>query len=324
MTILRSAIWGLLLASAAAGCDRLPAMPKFLGAGTPAVKCCPAMPSAETETQARELLAAAIRNADVRQSVTAQLHLTINLFGQQMVGSGSYLEQGYTTTRQARFDASVQLAGRAATLLDVCDGRNIWFLRECGNERVLSWIDLTRVSAAVANSTPPLPDGLLGIWSRALGFGKTLRHLSDGFRFHDVESTELEQVPMWRLTGAWRPEALGRIVPAQQEKLAQGKPPIYSAIGPQTPDHLVLYLGKEDLFPFRWEFHRCYSFARPRTPLKARGADTLMLAVQWSRVTFNLPLDPVYFTYNPGGVKPTDLTPPILQHYGLKEPAPVE
>lgn len=324
MTIHRSATWGLLLAIAAAGCDRLPAMPKLFDAGIPAVKLCPAIPSVEADTQARELLATAIRNADARQSVTAQLHLTISLFGQQMVGSGSYLEQGYTTTRQARFDASIQLGGRAATLLDVCDGRNIWYLRECGNDRVLSWIDLSRVSAAVANTTPPLPDGLMTIWSRALGFGKTLRRINDGFRFHDVESTELEQVPMWRLTGVWRPETLGRIVPAQQEKLAQGKPPNYAAIGPQIPDHVVVYLGKEDFFPFRWEFHRCYSFGMPRTPLKARGSDTLMLAVQWSRVTFNLPLDPVYFTYNPGGVKPTDLTLPILRHYGLKEPTPVE
>lgn len=324
MTLRLHASWALLMTCVATGCDRLPAFATFPDAGTLAVTLCPKEPSADVQAKAHELLAAAILKADSRQSVTAQLHLTINQFGQQMVGSGSYLEQGYATMRQARCDASFQLGGRAATLLDVCDGRNIWFLRECGNDRVLSWIDLTRVSASLAISPSPPADGIMGIWSRALGFGKTLRRMDEGFRFHAVESAELGQTPMWRLTGVWTSETLGRIVPAQKERLTQGKSPDYAAIGPQVPDHLVLYLGKEDLFPFRWEFHRCYSHGMPRTPLTPRGSDSLLFAVQWSRVTFNQPLDPVYFTYNPGGVKPDDLTLPIIHHYGLKEPPPAE
>ena len=96
-------------------------------------------------------------------------------------------------------------------------------------------------------------------WPGLGGLSKLLRSLEEAFVFERIEPTELAgqpTLPAWKLYGRWKPEWLAEMLPeSEQGAVAAGRVDT-GELPPQLPEVVVLYLGKEDLFPYRLEYHR--------------------------------------------------------------------
>jgi len=308
-SLTRLALAGCLLA----GCDG-PRLPAFLGRSNAqkpdeAQKVDPAVAQ-----QAQALVANAVATLESRQSAIAKIRLSVNLFGKQLVGSGLYLEQNLGRGRLMRMELTVQAAEQTGTLLQVCDGRQFWTYLKLGSEQKLERIDMERAATAI---TQAQSSGRMGpfSWPSMGGLPKLLEGLRDAFQFDSAEPGQLLGLPVWRLQGRWRPERLAKFLPEQKKAIQAGAAVNLKLLPAYLPDHVVLLVGQEDLFPYRVEYRRLGD-----KQLGAGGPDDssqLMLAVQFAEVSLNVPIDAAHFSYHPGELQPVDLTASFLQSLGL-------
>ena len=81
---------------------------------------------------------------------------------------------------------------------------------------------------------------------------------------------------------------------------------------------MVLFLGKEDLFPFRIEYRR--RDPKPSTRLEA-PVDQTIASMDLFEVRLNVPVSPTRFYYNPGGsLEFSEQTDRFMTQLGLKKP----
>jgi len=299
----------LLLVTLVIGCFLL--IP-LLTAGQPASAPGPAAAFSGPPREARSLLANAIAAMDSCDAISARINLSAQLLGSSLVGSGLYLQQDPQRSRLMRMELNIQGGDKPTTLVQICDGRYFWSYLQTSKDPSLTRVDLARLDEAqqaAAAHGPPLPWTVLG------GLPKLLRSLDQSFVFPVVEAGRLQDVPVWKLDGRWNPERLALLLPEHRAALTRGQTPESLALPPHLPDEVVLYLGQEDLFPYRLEYRR--------HPASA-DENPLILALQLSEVTFHAALDPNQFSYNPGNMSPADDTAAALQRLGLPAgpPAP--
>ena len=122
-------------------------------------------------------------------------------------------------------------------------------------------------------------------------------------------------MPVWIVFGTWRPEALAAISPELAKQATEGKPLDLKKLPPQMPEEVLLYLGQDDLFPYRIEYRR-------RPMKQGKGASDVsreampILTVELYEVRLNSPIDPRQFAYQPGSLEVLDTTDHVLK--GLK------
>ena len=82
------------------------------------------------------------------------------------------------------------------------------------------------------------------------------------------------------------------------------------------PDGVVLFLGREDLFPFRVEYRR----RMPRSPLgQGYEEDSAVVTMDLFEVSLNMPPDDLRFSFAPGNLEYSDQTDHFLERLGLKK-----
>ena len=190
-------------------------------------------------------------------AVSAKIRQRINLFSQQLVGSGTYW-QGSWRQRLYRLELRIQVADQVSTLLQVSDGENLWIYRELFDSRLLERIDLAQIRDS---STGVAPDGSgsnVSAWLGSGGLPGLLGGLARSFHFSERKETTLGGVATIQLTGEWKPKILAELLPSQQETIAAGKTVDLSKLADQLPDQVVLWLGRADLVPYRIDFRRRY------------------------------------------------------------------
>jgi hypothetical protein len=306
----------LAIAILTAGCSG-PTAPTLAIGSSPA-DATPGQPTtngAKSAPQADTLLVNAINALDGRESLSARIHVNVNLFEEQMVGSGLYLEQAPSRLHRLRMEMNIQLRDEPATLLQVCDGQNLWTFRQMGQERSLTRIDVNRVVAAAAGPTGNVEAGVLPNWPGLGGLPRLLRTLRESFQFEVVEPGRLLQVPVWQIQGRWRPARLAALLPDQKKTIEQGKPVDFAKLPRQLPSHVVVVLGQEDLVPYRIEYRRVKK-GDNLGALESRA--TVALALQLSEVALNVPLDPSCFAHHSGDMGSVDMTDEFMQATGLK------
>src|SRR5690606_4255055 len=117
--------------------------------------------------------------------------------------------------------------------------------------------------------------------------------------------------------GTWRPEWLARLMPQQAEAIAAGQPPDLTMLPSHAPDQVFLYLGRDDLFPYRIEYRRqppadssgLFSREAPQT--------NVLMALEFYEVHVNSAVDPLQFVYTPTTARFTDITDAYLASQGL-------
>jgi hypothetical protein len=252
-----------------------------------------------------------------RLSVAARIRHRVALFGKQLAGWGTYLEQSPGREGRLRLELTIQLDnGRGSTLLQVADGRYLWTYRRLMDKTSLSRVDLIRVGEALEKAGRTPSPGKPGQWLGLGGLPRLLRALDDGFDFHLVERSEVGDLPAWTLHGRWKPEMLARVFPEHKEAILAGEQLDLPPLPDHMPDHVLLWLGQDDWFPYRIEYRRTRGDG-DSAPGESVGKAVVVLELY--EVTLDGPLDPARFTYNPGEHTPEDATDAFLSSLGLGE-----
>ena len=242
-------------------------------------------------------------------ALEAKIRQRADLFGQQLVGSGSYQQLGDSGGNvQFRLELKLQAAGEVTSVQHVYDGRFLWIRSNLPRRKELSRIDLRKIreaETAAGAANPQSPTS--GNWMKLGGLPRLLQGLHDHFTFAAPRADQIGPIPVWIVEGAWRP------APSESGGAE-------SELPPRAPDSVILILGRDDvtpLFPYRVEFRRRVDDASAGDSPVGRPASKSIVTLELFEVQIRAQLDPASFTYTPGDQKVNDLTEAYLQSLGL-------
>jgi hypothetical protein len=253
-----------------------------------------------------------------RSSVSARVRQRVDLFGKrQYVGSGTYQEQQSDSGRLFRVELKIKLEDDASTSLEVFDGRYLWTYRKLGSE-TLSQVDVGRVAKTLKEKNRLPQPGQIGTWPGLGGLPRLLRGLNAAFDFSGVEDAAFtiadqvpaQELPVWRLSGSWKPERLAKLLPDSAEDIKQGNPVNLEKLPLHLPAQVVVSLGKDDLFPYQIDYRRP---AAKQFWNRGGSEGRSILMIEFPEVELNVPVEASQFTYKPGNLAPTDRTAAFLK-----------
>jgi hypothetical protein len=284
---------------------------------------------------AATLIADSIRRLSARRSITAKTRQGAKLFGRELVGSGSFA-QGPTASRLVRYDLQLLMKNRAVTRLQVSDGQYLWIVDDVKGEQDIERIEVDRLVTAFQAEKASAADGAGAVEAAAVaaprelalgGIARLMASLDKSFEFSAVVPSQLGNVAVYAVEGAWKPAILGRAMPDQFVKVSQGQGTYdTSALRGHIPNQVVVFLGVDDLFPYRIEYRRVQSGGREAasgsssstgsaggTPAGAGPANYELLSyIDFFEVRFDVFFDPHLFTFSPGTRPYIDITESYL------------
>ncbi len=206
-----------------------------------------------------------------------------------------------------RLELSLQVDNHSSTLLQVCDGKQLWTHRNLWGQTKLSCLDAQRVLAAMQKHEELRQRA--SVSGLALGgLPRMLRELQRSFRFQEAQQSRLGTLQVRVLVGNWIPDRLALFMPDQAPAINAGQPADLSRLPDYTPHQALIYLGRDDLFPYRVEYRRAG---------EAEKGPTTMMVLELYEVQVNGPVDPLQFIYNPATARYTDETDAYLSVHGL-------
>ena len=275
--------------------------------GTPGTttRYLPAAPKDRPVT-ANSLLQRSLATLQQQHSIAAEVAHCVNLFGKRLVGKGVYREERSGPYPLVRFELKTATGETQSGLLQVCDGQYMWTRRDLLENVRIYRVDLDRVTNALEEQgraggvIKGVSCGELGGIVALGGMTGLLRALQESFQFDSFESDVLYDLPVWRLRGQWKADKLAKLLPEQAETIKQGRGEVdFTQLPEHIPDCIFVTLGKDDFFPYRLEFHRTE---------KLSGDSHMIAAMQLMKVSFNVPLDPKCFTFEPEDLPVIDRT----------------
>jgi hypothetical protein len=266
-------------------------------------------PPAGQSQDAGQLLQAAIAALDGYDTISASLCQQVDVFGKRFTGSGTYV-QGPARFNLLRLELKLQSGDQTSNVLQVADGKHFWTSRQVAGQWRIVKVDLQRVAEARAEATA-------GTTSEPIGLGlgglpQLLRGLAENFQFTSAQPFQLGQVPATVLTGHWRPERLVPQMPDQRERLSHGEPPDLAHLPEHLPDQVLLFLGRDDRFPYRVEFRRHATSGSALKHATPAAADRTLATLELFQIQVNHPIDPLQFVYTPDSVNLVDETERFL------------
>ncbi len=270
----------------------------------------PAAATPDTNSGAT-LLRRVLATADSQRSISAKVRHKVELMDRPMFGVGSYLQQGRGPERMLRFELVLQ-GTVPLTTLQVCDGLTLWNYEDFADRKTLSRVDITRLRRArpKAGGAPPSADA----WLALGGLPRMIADLDASFQFGAaIESLFDENLRVWTIEGRWKPDRLIAMLPDQKDTILAGGAADVAKLGPNLPDRVVLHVGYDDLFPYRFEYWR----APPGAKSGDRGA--LLTVMEFYEVQLGATIDRAQFRYAPPDVKPVERTGIFLERFGLEE-----
>ncbi len=276
-----------------------------------------ASPESNAAPQAApNVLSLATAAIESRETVSAKMRYEAQLFGQRLLGSGSYVEQRPGRDHLFRLELRFQLGDSPSSLVNVCDGRYLWEYRSAGGKSELSRVDIVRAWRALQRDGEPLAAHHAMALPGLGGVPRLLHSLNRQFEFGPAQRGKWNNPPIivWRIEGGWRREALMRMLPDQASAIAEGRADL-KRLPPQAPDKVICYLGEADLFPCRIEFRR-------QSPRAAETAtDQCLLAVDFYDIRFDQPIDPSLLRYQPpSDTEFSDQTESFIQRLKAGQP----
>ena len=281
----------------------------------------------------QELVAQAARCVFDEAAVAADLRYKVDAFGQELVGTGRYLQFGAGAAKQLRLELKMQVAGKPATLQEICGEQYYWVRREVPPALpTLGRVNLTDLRRTLAmRSDEPRRIMPTDGWIMLGGLPRLLASLEQSFEFGPAEARTLtfnagggkiERLPIWVVEGRWKKDRLAAVSGRDAEKLQPG------ALPEQLPDGVRLVLGRTNdvlpLFPYRITYLRLPKL----TAGVASGGDDSsnspeaeppreLLTIELFNVHRKGDIDPSEFEYRPAGqqLQVQDLTTAYLQRY---------
>lgn len=254
----------------------------------------------------QQLLAGSIRMIGRQKSIVAKVRNRALIYDRELIGSGEYA-QGPELARLLRYELNIQVDKRVVNLLQVADGRHLWISSLLKDEPEIQRIDIDRVLAATDADAAAAP---LADPNRQLGLGgiaQLLAAIQKDFEFHRVYKAALGPLPVFEIEGRWKKEAMDVFDPKAK---VGGKPAKTETLRAHVPDRVVLFLGVDDLFPYRLEFRR--SVSNPAAGAGAASDSKPLLVLEFFEVQFDVPIEERLFQYSPGSWSFADITDKFL------------
>ena len=263
----------------------------------------------------QQLLAEAARRVDQEASLAADVRYRVDAFGQQLLGTGRYLQSGAGPTRQLRLDLRMQVQERPASLLEIRSTDYYWIRRDVPPvAATLGRVDLAQLRRAARRPDAQDAEAALprGAWIMLGGLPRLLVSLNEHFEFSppkpdevqfSIAGGQVQRLPIWVLDGQWKPARLAALA----GKSGGGLPE-------QLPERVQLVLDRSDsslpLFPYRVTYFRSAAEQEPR---RGSQADRELVTLELFNVRRVGPIDPREFTYETGEQEVLDLTAGYMQ-----------
>lgn len=227
-----AAAWLALSATTRAQAPAPPAAPP---AAAPAVD--------EPPTEAERLIDEAAKKVAAIESVSADLVQDVKMLGQSFQIQGRYLKA--PPSRVYLKLTVTGLPGSTGTMLQVCDGEVLWDYQQILESQVYRRLNVKPVFERL--QAPEIDDKLRDDILTSLGFSgpeTLLVGLRKSVKFDQKEEGELDGRPVYILRGSWKNRE-GIVGPDQRPIPATGMLP------PYIPSLAILYIGKEDGWPYK-------------------------------------------------------------------------
>jgi hypothetical protein len=270
-----------------------------------------------------ELLIRRVRETLAKiNSISARVRYRVDLFGHQLVGEGIYLQQTTADKELIRLELKTLVGQHVEVLQMVGDGRYLWQYQDSGaaptgdgsQKPQVSRIDVQRVRNSL-HDPRAFRRRMVPVDLALAGLPRLVEGLGDSFRFYRIEASKLDTLPVWIASGSWQPDALRGVSKELAEQAAAGQPLDTNKLPPQMPEEVQLYVGQEDMFPYRVEYRR-----RPTKQGRGGGAGELapILIVEFYEVRLNELIGPQNFVYQPGNAEILDSTQNFIKSLGVK------
>lgn len=239
----------------------------------------------------------------------------IELFGRELIGSGTYLEQRSEEGLQLRLDLKYPIGDQTAVFFQLCTGRYLWRYEKGLGTPVITRVDMARV-AQVLEEKGALPQpGKIGSWPGLGGLPKLLRSFNGAMEFTSAEETTLPgNFAATCLRGSWKRDWLAQMLPDQAAAIKEGQSADLANLPAHVPHFVLLFLGKDDLFPYRVECHR-----QVVGPKDQAGTDVEIIRMELFDVIINSPIPADSFKYDPGELEYAERTDRFLESLGVKK-----
>ncbi|HEY2881437.1 MAG TPA: hypothetical protein VGJ15_03365 [Pirellulales bacterium] len=251
-------------------------------------------------------------------SIQARVRYQVDLFGQHTIGEGIYLQQGAGNERQFCLQLQTPVGQQRLTFTQVCDGKFLWQYQESSQKPAgdttdgptISRIDLRRVRQAIEQTKHrPQLDSCIDL-SGAMALGglpRLIDGLSQSFHFTRCDNKKLGVLPVWVAQGGWKPEGLEPFSKELADLAAHGEPLLLNKIPPQLPEEVRVFIGQDDLFPYRVEYRR-RTMQKGKPEELAKAEKVPIMVVEFFEVRLGVPIDPQQFVYQPAGAVVVDAT----------------
>lgn len=270
--------------------------------------------------QAQLLLKQARAALETHRTIQATIHERIHLYGQELVGKGDFFQA--PGRNLLKLDLTLNVDGHDFYVQQRCDGHYYW-LQKCvdGVPRVTR-VDVRRVEAARAahaNKTGAGPAVKLASGPRPLpmlglgGMVTLLEQLDTWCMFSKVTQVKphgSNESPAYMLEGTWKPDRMLFWLPDQKPAFEQGQPFNIDKLPAMLPDRVLVFLGRDDLFPRRIDFDVSESRASDDTERPP------LVRIHFEDVQFDQSRDPKDFTFESSIAAPVDDTDGYLLRHG--------
>jgi hypothetical protein len=247
-----------------------------------------------------EVLAAMER----RPNVTAKLRYESRLGDETLMGAGNFWQLGTGPQRLTRWEMQTQVADKSASYVQVFDGRYLWTDRHLPSGRQVRRLDVGNLKARLRSSvgttaTPSDWEDLISGAEFRGGLSQMLADLLRRYQFAAPRATELNGFALDALIGHWRPEQFAELCPLQGEDQAWPA---------QLPHHVLLMVGRNNLFPYLIEFRRAEDANLAENLSGLQPARDPLTRYEIFEVRFADATDSLVFQFKPGDVDWSDET----------------
>jgi len=268
------------------------------------------------ELDAQNLLVQAIVTLESRLWVAGKIRYYFEMFNDVSVeGKGTYLAHLSESGQCFRWELILPLADQNLRWWEVFDGQTLWTYQAQSQDQnqqqeTLSKVDVLQVAQHLKKQGNLPKIGEIDNWPGLGGLPRLLRSLQANFQFTLLETTSLRitdgqksrNLPVWRLLGVWKPERLAELLPDQADRIHQGLPVRWENVPQNIPEHVLLCLGQEDMFPYEIHYRRKpsgrwtawlaqFAWFQPQEQTLAK--------LEFVELSLNVPLPAEAFTYQP-------------------------
>jgi hypothetical protein len=252
------------------------------------------------------LLDSAVRAVETRHFISAGIKQQGEMFGHQITGEGRYYELRQGPIPRIHLELTMEVGSVSTSLLQVCNGVTLWTYQKLPDSESLSKLDAVRAITALERAAGKMPREAIASSPGLGGLGRLMRGLNAQFEFTSVVADQLAGLPVWKLSGRWRPAQLARLLPKQKEAIEKGRPLDLTRLPGHLPDSVTLFLGQEDCFPFRIDYLRSVPKSSPRC----------LLGLEFFELNFTGPIDSGQFLFTPGNLEISDRTEEFVRSLG--------